>query len=53
MPTQIELDPGIEDAVLRYTGHLYQNREILVGNTEALSPGWMSDVISTYWMPRA
>lgn len=50
---EIELDPGIEDAVLRYTGHLYQNREILVGNTEVLSPGWMSDVISTYWMPRA
>ena len=30
-----ELDPGIEDAVLRYTGHLYENREILVANTDA------------------
>jgi hypothetical protein len=47
------LDPGIEDAILRYTGHLYENREILVGNTEVLSPGWMSDVIFTYWYPRA
>jgi len=48
-----ELDPGITDAVLRYTSHLYENREILVPGTEAQSPGWMTDVISTYWMPRA
>ena len=47
------LDPGIEDAVLRYTAHLYENREILVGNTEVLSPGWMTNIISTYWYPRA
>ena len=48
-----ELDPGITDAILRYTSHLYENREILVMGTEAQSPGWMTDVISTYWMPRA
>ncbi len=48
-----ELDPGITDAVLRYTAHLYENREILVPGTEAQSPGWMTDVISTYWVPRA
>ena len=48
-----ELDPGITDAVLRYTAHLYENREILVMGTEAQSPGWMTDVISTYWVPRA
>ena len=48
-----ELDPGITDAILRYTSHLYENREILVIGTEAQSPGWMTDVISTYWMPRA
>ena len=47
-----ELDPGITDAVLRYTAHLYENREILVMGTEAQSPGWMTDVISTYWYPR-
>jgi uncharacterized phiE125 gp8 family phage protein len=48
-----ELDPGITDAVLRYTSHLYENREILVPGTDAQTPGWMTDVISTYWMPRA
>ena len=46
------LDFGIADAVLRYTAHLYENREILVPGVEAQSPGWMTDVISTYWMPR-
>jgi uncharacterized phiE125 gp8 family phage protein len=48
-----ELDPGITDALLRYTAHLYENREILVAGSEAQSPGWMTDVISTYWYPRA
>ena len=46
------LDPGIADAVLRYTAHLYENREILVPGSDAQTPGWMTDVISTYWMPR-
>ena len=46
------LDPGITDAVLRYTAHLYENREILVPGSDAQTPGWMTDVISTYWMPR-
>jgi uncharacterized phiE125 gp8 family phage protein len=46
------LDPGITDAILRYTAHLYENREILVPGVEAQTPGWMSDVVSTYWMPR-
>lgn len=48
-----ELDPGITDAVLRYTAHLYENREILVPGVDAQTPGWMTDVIATYWMPRA
>jgi uncharacterized phiE125 gp8 family phage protein len=47
------IDPGITDAVLRYTAHLYENREILVPGTDAQTPGWMTDVISTYWVPRA
>ena len=47
------LDAGIADALLRYTAHLYENREILVMGTQAQTPGWMTDVISTYWMPRA
>lgn len=47
------LDPGITDALLRYTAHLYENREILVPGTDAQTPGWMLDVIATYWMPRA
>jgi uncharacterized phiE125 gp8 family phage protein len=47
------LDPGIADAVLRYTAHIFENREILVAGTDAQTPGWMTDVISTYWMPRA
>jgi uncharacterized phiE125 gp8 family phage protein len=51
--TSDELDPGITDALLRYTAHLYENREILVPGSEAQSPGWMTEVIATYWMPRA
>jgi uncharacterized phiE125 gp8 family phage protein len=46
------LDPGILDAVLRYTSHLYEHREILVPGAQVATPGWMTDVISTYWMPR-
>jgi uncharacterized phiE125 gp8 family phage protein len=48
-----DLDPGITDALLRYTAHLYENREILVPGADVQTPGWMSDVVSTYWMPRA
>jgi hypothetical protein len=51
--TLTALDPGITDAVLRYTAHLYENREILVLGTDAQTPGWTLDVIATYWMPRA
>jgi hypothetical protein len=47
-----EIDPGIIDIVLRYTSHLYENREILVPGVEAQTPGWMSDVVATYWVPR-
>ena len=47
-----ELDPGITDAILRYTSHLYENREIVVPGTVGQWPGWMTDVISTYWYPR-
>lgn len=47
------LDPGIADIVLRYTAHLYENREILVPGSDAATPGWMLDVVATYWMPRA
>jgi len=46
------LDYGIADAVLRYTAHLYEHREILVPGSDAQTPGWMTDVIATYWMPR-
>jgi uncharacterized phiE125 gp8 family phage protein len=48
-----ELPAGILDAILRYSAHLYEHREILVPTVQAASPGWMSDVVSTYWMPRA
>jgi len=47
------LPPGVLDAVLRMAAHLYDNREILVPGTQMATPGWMTDVISTYWMPRA
>jgi uncharacterized phiE125 gp8 family phage protein len=47
------LDPGISDILLRYTAHLYENREILVLGTDAATPGWINDVIAGYWMPRA
>ena len=47
------LDFGVTDAVLRYTAHLYEHREILVPGVEAQTPGWMTDIIATYWMPRA
>jgi hypothetical protein len=46
------LDPGIADAVLRYTAHLYEHREILVAGSEAQTPGWMLDVVATWWVPR-
>jgi hypothetical protein len=46
------IDAGVLDAVLRYGSHLYENREILVPGSQASTPGWMTDVISTYWMPR-
>jgi hypothetical protein len=47
-----DLDPGITDIILRYTSHLYENREILVPGVEAQTPGWMNDVVGTYWVPR-
>ena len=47
------LDVGILDAVLRYTSHLYEHREILTPGLDVMSPGWMTDVIATYWVPRA
>jgi uncharacterized phiE125 gp8 family phage protein len=50
---QTVLPAGILDAVLRYGAHLYEHREILVPTVQAANPGWMTDVISTYWMPRA
>jgi hypothetical protein len=50
---QTVLPAGILDAVLRYSAHLYEHREILVPTVQAANPGWMTDVISTYWMPRA
>lgn len=46
------IDPGIVDAVLRYAAHLYEHREILVPGTEAQTPGWMLDVVATWWVPR-
>jgi hypothetical protein len=49
---QTVLPAGILDAVLRYGAHLYEHREILVPTVQAANPGWMTDVISTYWIPR-
>jgi len=46
------IDPGIVDAVFRYTAHLYEHREILVAGSEAQTPGWMDNVIATWWKPR-
>lgn len=48
----IAIDPGIVDVVFRYAAHLYEHREILVPNSEAKTPGWMLDVVATYWTPR-
>src|SRR5262245_35293948 len=50
--TGATLPPGILDAIMRYTAHLYENREILVPGTTEQSPGWLEEVVSTYWMPR-
>lgn len=44
---------GVLDAVLRYAAHLYEHREILVPGAQETAPGWMTDVIATFWMPRA
>jgi hypothetical protein len=49
---QAALDPGILDAILRTTAHLYENREILAGGNPQ-PPRFLMDVVSTYWMPRA
>ena len=46
------IEPGIVDAILRYAAHLYEHREILVPGMETVTPGWMTDVVSTYWRPR-
>lgn len=43
---------GVLDAVLRYTAHLYDHREILVPDAQIATPGWTQDVLATYWMPR-
>lgn len=48
----MEIDPGITDIILRYLSHLYEHREILVPGMEAQTPGWMTDVVATYWKPR-
>lgn len=50
--TADDIEPGITDAILRYVAHLYENREILVPGLDTQTPGWMTDVIATYWMPR-
>lgn len=42
---------GVADAVLRYAAHLYDNREILVPGSQIATPGWTTDVLSTFWMP--
>jgi uncharacterized phiE125 gp8 family phage protein len=46
------IEPGIEDIVLRFCGHLYEHREILVPGVEAQTPGWWTDCVATYWVPR-
>lgn len=51
-PDAAGIDPGIVDIVLRYAAHLYENREILVPGVEAQTPGWMTDIVATYWVPR-
>ena len=45
------LDPGILNAVLMYTAHIYENREILVDG-KAQDPGWAAEVVAAYWVPR-
>lgn len=50
---ETKLPAGVLDAVLRYATHLYDNREILVPGAQIQTPGWMLDVVATYWMPRA
>lgn len=50
---ETKLPPGVLDAVLRMAAHLYDNREILVPGAQMATPGWMLDVIATYWFPRA
>lgn len=47
-----DLPAGVLDAVLRYTAHLYENREITAPSSFVPVPDWMTEVMATYWRPR-
>jgi uncharacterized phiE125 gp8 family phage protein len=45
-----DIPAGVLNAILLYTGHLYENREVLVENL-ATTPGWLTHVIAPWWKP--
>jgi uncharacterized phiE125 gp8 family phage protein len=46
-----DIPAGVLNVILLYTGHLYENREMLVaGNLNAV-PGWLTHVIAPWWKP--
>jgi uncharacterized phiE125 gp8 family phage protein len=45
-----EIPAGVVNVILLYTGHLYENREMLVG-TGTTTPGWLTHVIAPWWKP--
>ena len=53
MPTSTASTSAFSTPCWRYTSHLYEHREILTPGLDVMSPGWMTDVIATYWVPRA
>jgi uncharacterized phiE125 gp8 family phage protein len=45
-----DIPAGVLNAILLYTGHLNENREVLVPNM-ATTPGWLTHVIAPWWKP--
>lgn len=43
--------PGLADAILRLSGHFYENRELMVGNGQ-IAPDFLEQGLGTLWVPR-
>lgn len=50
--TKATLPPAALDAILRISATLYEFRESVVSSVDQM-PGWMNDLLSGTWIPRA